>query len=80
VGNGFLQDVEAVIQWEQGVSAKGADQRFFLGTQHRRVRLLWTHMGILNVRPFTPLGNRLGINAVLLRQASYARLTKCVIS
>jgi hypothetical protein len=46
----FLQDIETVIKWEQGVSAKGDGQRFFLGSQHRRVRLLRPHRRILNVK------------------------------
>jgi hypothetical protein len=35
----------------------------------------WTHGRTLNMVTLLPLGNRLGVDAVLFCQASYARLT-----
>src|SRR5690242_18677901 len=75
MGNRFLQDVKAVIEWEQGVFTESDNQGFLFGTQHRRLDLFGSHRSILNVRPLPPLGDGFGIDPILLRQASYARLT-----
>src|SRR5450432_2782826 len=75
MGNGFLQDIETVIQREQGVFAESHNQRLFFGAQNGRVGLFRTHRRILHLASLLPLGDGLRVEAILLCQASYARLT-----
>src|SRR5664279_4237589 len=55
--------------------AERHNQYLFFGTQNSRVGLFRPHRRITDIEPLLPLGDSLGIDAVLLRQASYARLT-----
>jgi hypothetical protein len=59
-----LECIEAIIQRQQRVSAKGNDDRLVFNRQHGRRRLLGAGLQIANEATFLPLGNGLWVDAV----------------
>ena len=70
-----LKSVEAIIQRQQRMLAKGDDDRLFLSQQDCRSRLLRPGCQIGDRRPLLPLGDGLLADPVALRQRPQALLT-----
>jgi hypothetical protein len=70
-----LQGIEAIVEREQGMSAKGDDDRLFLDCQHRRTRVPRSGGEIGSRITLLPLRNRLRVDSVPLRQRPQALLT-----
>jgi hypothetical protein len=70
-----LQGIQTVIQRQQCRLAKRDNQRFLLQRQGGGTRLLRAHRRIMHMRPFLPLGDRLGIEMIAFRKFGYALLT-----
>jgi hypothetical protein len=62
VRNRGLQRVQAVVQRQQGMLAKGYGNSFLLGAEHRR-RRFGAYASVLNGGPLAPLGHRFRIDA-----------------
>ena len=73
--NSGLEGIEAIIERQERVLAKGDDQRFFLFAEYRRTRLPGSHPSVADRITPAPFGNRLGINPVADRELPQARLT-----
>lgn len=59
-----LQGIKAIIQRQQGVASKGDDHRLAGPAQNRGTRPLWRSLAVFDTRPFAPLCDRLGVDAV----------------
>jgi len=70
-----LQGVEAVIEREEGVFAKGDDDRLILDAEHGRMSISRPRRQIFDRRALLPLGNRLLVDAVALGEGPQALLT-----
>src|SRR5690606_25742349 len=70
-----LQGVEAVIQGQQRVPAKGDDDRLFLDRQHGRPGLLRPSLPVIESPALPPLRHRLRIDPVAPGQNPQALLT-----
>ena len=70
-----LQGVEAVVERQQGMPSESDDNGLFLGGQDRRSGLLRSRRRIHDGSQSFPLGGRLLIDSVALRQRSQALLT-----
>src|SRR6478752_5838574 len=70
-----LQSIEAIVERQQSMPAEGDDHRLLLDRQHGRSRLAWTGLEIRRRAPSLPLGHRLLVDAVALRQSPQALLT-----
>src|SRR5690606_31885211 len=70
-----LQGVEAVIQGQQRVPAKGDDDRLFLDRQHGRPGLLRPSLPVIESPALPPLRHRLRIDPVAPGQNPQAFLT-----
>jgi hypothetical protein len=70
-----LQGVEAVVERQQGMPSESDDDGLFLDGQDRRSGLLRSRRHIRDGGPSFPLGDRLLIDSVALRQRPQARLT-----
>ena len=75
VRDGRLQGVEAVVERQQGMPSEGDDDGLFLDGQDRRSGLLRSRRQIGDGSPRFPLGDRLRIDPVALRQRPQALLT-----
>src|SRR5438067_2794691 len=73
--NGRLQRVEAVVERQQRVPAKGNDDCLLLDRQHRRPRSLWAGWPIGNRGALLPLGDGLRVDPVASGQRPQALLT-----
>ena len=73
--NRRLKRVEAVVERQKRMPAEGNDHRLFLDSQNRRSGVLGAGRKIGDGRPLLPLGDRLGIDPVPLRQRPQALLT-----
>ena len=73
--DGRLQGIEAIVERQQRMAAKGDDHRLILDREDRRLRLGWPHRQIGHRGPLLPLGDRLLVDPVALGQRSQARLT-----
>lgn len=73
--DGGLERVEAVIQRQQRVLAKGDDDGFLFQRKHRGMRRFRTRWKIGYGTTLPPLGHCLGVDAVAPRQRSQALLT-----
>src|SRR6185437_11554379 len=71
----WLQRIQAVVQRQQHMPAKGNDDRLVLDGQDRRSWLLGTRRQIGRRGPVLPLGDRLRVDPVTLRQNPQALLT-----
>ena len=74
IGDGCLQGVKAVIEWQQGVFAEGHDDGLLLGGKDRGRRRR-PHGGILHRRSLAPLRDGLGIDVIACGERSQALLT-----
>lgn len=63
-----LQCIEAVIERQQRISAKGNDNGLLLDVEHRRSRLFRAGRKVRNRGPLPPLGDGLLIVPVTLRR------------
>ena len=70
-----LQGVEAVVQRQQCMLAKGNDHRLLLDAQHRGMRVLGAGPHIDGAASASPLGNRFGVDPVALGENPQALLT-----
>src|SRR5665213_1238026 len=70
-----LQRIEAIVQRQQRMPAKGDDDRLVLDGQDRRSRLPGTRREIGRRDPLLPLGDRLRVDPVASGQNSQALLT-----
>ena len=75
MGNRGLEGVEAVIHWQQRLPAKSASDRRFLDRQNGRSDVLGPNRDVGRRRAPLPLGHRLLIDPVALRQSPQARFT-----
>ena len=74
-----MQRIEAIVEWQQCVTPE-CDDRCLLGLgQGRRVRGLRPGLQILDRRPLSSLGNRLGVDPELSGSASRAKLAIAVL-
>jgi hypothetical protein len=62
--NGGLEGIEAIIERQERVLAKGDDQRFFRFAEHCRPRLSGSHPSIAHRTTSAPFSSGLGIDAV----------------
>lgn len=65
MGHRRLRGVETVIQWQQGVFAKGDAKRFPGRAQDCGANVLRPHRRLLHRGPVAPLHHRLRVHAVL---------------
>src|SRR5579871_2396991 len=70
-----LQSVQAIIQRQQRVTAKGDDDSLLLDRQNGRPRLLRTGLAVIEGSALPPLRNRLRVDPVALGESSQALLT-----
>ena len=70
-----LKRIEAIVQRQQSMPAKGDGDRLVLDGQDCRSWLLGTRFQIGRRGPVLPLGDRLLVDPVTLRQNPQARLT-----
>src|SRR5579871_536066 len=70
-----LQSVQAIIQRQQRVTAKGDDDSLLLDRQNGRPRLLRTGLVVIEGSALPPLRNRLRVDPVALGESSQALLT-----
>src|SRR5271163_2458807 len=73
--DGGLQSVQAVVERQQSMPSEGDDDRLFLCGQDSRSGFLRSCRQIGNGGPRFPLGNRLRVDAVALREPPQALLT-----
>jgi len=70
-----MQGVEAVVQSEQSVLAKGHSNGLFFDVQRRGPAFLRTHWRLLCEGSLSPLLDRLGVEVVTICQLQQALLT-----
>jgi len=75
MGDGGLQDVEAVVQPQQGVAAEGDDDRLLLCRERGGARLGGPSAPIGNMSSRPPFGDGLRVHAVAAGQGPQALLT-----
>lgn len=73
--NGCLEGVEAVVQRQERVLAKGDDNGLLFASQGRGEPLLWPHGSVFHEGTFAPLLNGLWVDAVALGELQQAFLT-----
>lgn len=67
--------IQTIIQWEQGLLAKGDTHGFLVWCQHRGTRLFWLHGRIVYMGARLPLCDRLLVHIVAFGQSVQALLT-----
>lgn len=73
--NGCLQCIEAIIKGQECMPAKGHDDRFFLNRKNCRLRIPRSCPLVGDRVAIAPLGHRLLIDTIALRQGPQALLT-----
>ena len=73
--NGGLKRVEAIIEWQQRVPAKGDNHGLFFKGKNCRMWVLRTCRKVGQRSSFPPLGDRLLIDPIALRKCPQALLT-----
>jgi hypothetical protein len=72
--NGRLQSIEAIVERQQSMPAKGNNDGLFLDRQNWGARMLRAGANIAHRATLPPLGNRLGVDSMTAR-ASVLRLS-----
>jgi len=75
LGDGGLQCVETIIEWQQGMFTKGNSDGLLVGSQRCRARFLRSHRRIFHEGALAPLLNGLGVDAIPLGKLQEALLT-----